>query len=70
MPGPYNKGDTVRWNTAQGETTGEIKRIEKETIEFEGQTFDGSEDDPVYIVESNQTGSRAAHKEDALEKVS
>lgn len=68
MPGPFRKGDTVTWNTAQGPTTGTIVRIEKRTIEFEGQTFTGSENDPVYVVESEATGARAAHKASALEE--
>ena len=67
MPGPFRKGDTVTWNTAQGETRGTVKEIHKEDIEFAGQSFNGSEDDPVYVVESEQTGARAAHKADALD---
>lgn len=69
MPGPFRKGDQVRWSTAQGETEGTVKRIHKEPIEFDGQRFVGSEDDPVYIVESDRTGARAAHKKDALSPV-
>jgi hypothetical protein len=66
VPGPYRQGDEVTWKHAQGTSTGTVKQVHKERIEFEGQTFVGSEDDPVYIVESDGTGARAAHKADGL----
>ncbi|GGI05643.1 DUF2945 domain-containing protein [Egicoccus halophilus] len=69
MSGPFRQGDEVAWNHAQGESTGRVKQIHKERIEFEGQAFNGSEDDPVYIVESDDTGARAAHKQGALRRV-
>ncbi|MFA9432671.1 DUF2945 domain-containing protein [Egicoccus sp. AB-alg2] len=69
MSGPFQQGDRVAWKHAQGETTGAVKQIHKERTEFEGQTFAGSEDDPVYIVESDQTGARAAHKQGALRRL-
>jgi Hypervirulence associated proteins TUDOR domain len=61
-----SKGDTVSWNTSQGETTG--KTLEKRTEEFTfaGQNFKPTEDDPYWIVESEKTGAKAAHKESAL----
>jgi hypothetical protein len=68
VPGPFQQGDQVRWNHAQGSSTGTVKQIHKERLEFAGQTFVGSEDDPVYIVESDGTGARAAHKADGLER--
>ena len=60
------KGDTVSWNTSQGETTG--KAVEKPTSEFTfaGQKFKPTDDDPYWIVESEKTGAKAAHKESAL----
>lgn len=62
------QGDRVAWNTPQGETTGEI--VERRTADFEldGQQFRASEDDPAYVVESEKTGARAAHKAGALTK--
>ncbi len=62
------KGDKVHWNTPQGQTTG--KTVEKKTQEFtfEGQKFDASEDAPYWVVESEKSGSRAAHKESTLKK--
>lgn len=63
-----SKGDKVHWNTSQGQTTG--KTVEKKTKEFtlNGQKFNASEDEPYWVVESEKSGSKAAHKESSLEK--
>jgi hypothetical protein len=63
-----SKGDTVSWNTPQGETHGTAKEKRTKEFEFEGQTFKASDDEPYWIVESDKTGSKAAHKESTLEK--
>lgn len=62
----FSKGDEVTWNTSQGETHGTV--VEKKTKEFQhdGQTFKASDDEPYYVVESDKSGSKAAHKESAL----
>ena len=61
-----SKGDKVHWNTSQGQTTGTA--VEKKTKEFtfDGQKFRASEDEPYWIVESEKSGSQAAHKESSL----
>lgn len=61
-------GDTVHWNTPQGQTTGST--VERKTSEFtfDGQHFKASDDEPFWIVESEKSGSRAAHKESSLTK--
>lgn len=63
-----SKGDKVHWNTSQGQTTG--KTVEKKTKEFtlDGQKFKASEDEPYWVVESEKSGSKAAHKESSLTK--
>lgn len=62
------QGDRVAWNTPQGETTGTV--VERRTSDFQhdGQQFRASEDEPAYLVESEKSGARAAHREDALTK--
>ncbi len=62
-------GDTVEWNTAQGKTKGEI--VEKLTSEtqIKGHTVKASKDNPEYLVRSDKTGKKAAHKPDSLSKV-
>ena len=61
-----SKGDTVHWNTSQGETDG--KAVEKKTKDFtfDGQNFKPTDDDPYWIVESSKSGKQAAHKESSL----
>ncbi|WFR68093.1 DUF2945 domain-containing protein [Curtobacterium flaccumfaciens] len=63
-----SRGERVHWNTSHGQTTGKL--VEKKTADFtfDGQTFKPADDDPYWIVESEKTGKRAAHKESALSK--
>jgi hypothetical protein len=63
-----SKGDKVHWNTSQGRTTGTT--VEKKTKEFtfDHQVFKASDDEPYWIVESEKSGSKAAHKESSLDK--
>ena len=59
-------GSKVSWNTSQGPTHG--KTVEKRTKEFtfDGQKFNASDDEPYWIVQSDKTGAKAAHKESSL----
>ena len=61
-----SKGDTVHWNTSQGETTGKAVEKKTEDFTFADQNFKPTEDDPYWIVESSTSGAEAAHKESAL----
>lgn len=62
-----SKGDTVHWNTSQGKTTGKAKKKTSD-FSFKGADFKPTDDDPYWIVESDKSGSEAAHKESALSK--
>ncbi|MGB3828669.1 MAG: DUF2945 domain-containing protein [Ornithinimicrobium sp.] len=62
----YRSGDAVTWKTPQGPTHGVVKQKRVNPFEFQGQQFRPTDDDPYYIVESDKTGSQAAHKESAL----
>ena len=59
-------GSHVSWNTSQGRTTGKVVERKTSDFEFDGQHFTGSEDEPSFIVESEKTGAKAAHKGSAL----
>jgi len=61
-----SKGDKVAWNTPQGETTGTVVERRTSDFQFEGQQFRASTEDPAFIVESDKSGARAAHKESGL----
>jgi hypothetical protein len=62
------KGDRVTWKTSQGETSGHVIERRTNDFQFARQRFTASSDQPAYIVESDTSGKRAAHKGDALRK--
>ncbi|MDO5735856.1 MAG: DUF2945 domain-containing protein [Propionibacteriaceae bacterium] len=61
-------GDKVSWNTSQGQTHGVVKEKRTKDFQFAKQQFTASEDEPMWIVESDKTGAGAAHKGSALTK--
>ena len=63
-----SKGDKVSWNTSQGTTHGTAVEKRVKEFTFEGQKFKASEDEPYWVVESEKSGSKAAHKESSLKK--
>lgn len=63
------KGDRVSWNTPQGRTQGTIVERKTSDFEFADQNFTASSDEPAFIVESEKSGSKAAHKGSALRKL-
>lgn len=73
MPKDLKKGDRVEWNTPQGKTAGKVERkvTGREGIGNrgqKGQTVDGSEEEPRFVVESERSGKQAAHKPESLDK--
>ena len=65
----FRQGDTVEWNTPQGNTRGKVKKKLTSPTQVGGQNINASEDDPRYLVESEKSGKEAAHKPDSLRKV-
>ena len=59
----------MSWNTSQGRTNGTIVQRKTEDFEFADQHFTASLDEPAFIVESEKSAARAAHKGDALRKL-
>ena len=59
----------MSWNTSQGRTHGTIVQRKTNDFEFADQHFTASIDEPAFIVESEKSGARAAHKGDALSKL-
>jgi hypothetical protein len=64
-----SNGDRVSWNTPQGRTRGRVVEKKEKDFEFAGQHFTASSDEPAYIVQSEKTDARAAHKGTALRKL-
>ena len=59
-------GDKVSWESSGGHSTGRVVKKQTSETQIKGHTVAASKDDPQYIVESNKSGKRAAHKPDAL----
>lgn len=59
-------GDRVSWGTSQGRTQGKVVERKTADFHFDGQHFTASKDEPAFIVESEKTGAKAAHKGSAL----
>ncbi|MBW4561243.1 MAG: DUF2945 domain-containing protein [Mojavia pulchra JT2-VF2] len=69
MTEDLKKGDKVKWNTAQGETTGEVEKKLTSPTEIKGHHVAASKENPEYLVKSDKSGKEAAHKPDALDKI-
>jgi hypothetical protein len=70
MAKDLKKGDKVSWNTSQGKTHGTVEKKQTSETRIKSHTVKASKDDPQYIVKSDKSGNKAAHKPEALEKKS
>ncbi|HYF60640.1 MAG TPA: DUF2945 domain-containing protein [Burkholderiaceae bacterium] len=59
-------GDRVTWRWSGGRAEGRVVEIAREPGTIKGFHYKASQDDPRWIVETDD-GRRAAHKADALE---
>ena len=66
MKKEWKPGDTVGWDTSQGVTHGHVVRKQTSKTQIKGHTVKASKDNPQYIVESDKSGKRAAHKPNEL----
>ena len=62
-------GDAVEWRTSQGKTRGKVVKKQTAPAHVKTHKVAASESDPQYIVESEKSGKRAAHKPEALKKL-
>ena len=62
------KGDAVRWQASQGTIEGKVERKLTSPTDIKGHHVVATEDDPQYLVKSDRTGARAAHKPASLKK--
>ena len=68
MAKEFQAGDKVEWDTSQGPTQGHVVRKQTSKTQIKGHAVKASKDNPQYIVESDKSGKRAAHKPDELRK--
>lgn len=66
MARDYHVGDHVAWDHSQGSSKGKVVEVATEDGHIEDFHYAASEEDPRYIVESDETGARAAHRADEL----
>lgn len=64
----FKSGDKVARDHSQGATTGHVVRKQTTPTRIKGHKVAASKANPEYLVESDQTGARAAHKPSALRK--
>ena len=64
------KGDHVEWDTSQGKTHGTVEHKVTNRTSIKGHTVAASKDNPEYIVKSDKSDKKAAHKPEALHKKS
>lgn len=70
MSDNLKKGDKVEWSTSQGKTHGTVVKKQTSETHIKGHKVTATRDDPQYIVKSDKSGAKAAHKPDALHKKS
>ncbi len=68
MTNSLHKGDKVEWDSSGGHSTGKVVKKVTSTTHIKGHKVAATKDDPQYIVESDKSGGRAAHKPEALTK--
>ena len=61
-------GDKVKWDTSQGETHGVVEKKQTTPTKIKSHEVAASKSNPEYIVKSDKTGAKAAHKPDELRK--
>ena len=64
----FNVGDRVMWHSHGGTAEGNVIRVATSNGSIEDFDYKASEDDPRYIVETDE-GKRAAHKAEALKQL-
>lgn len=67
MTKSLSKGDSVSWKSHAGTAHGKVVKKITEPMEIKGHHVAASEDNPEYLVET-EDGKQAAHKADALTK--
>ena len=69
MPGAFEIGDHVSWNSEAGRVSGIIRRKISAPVAFKGYTVHASREEPQYLIESDKTDHLAMHKGSALRKL-
>ena len=68
MAKELKQGDKVAWKAPQGEVKGVVEKKLTSETRIKGHTAKATKDDPEYLVKSEKTGAKAAHKPEQLKK--
>ena len=68
MTNSLQAGDKVGWDSSGGHSTGKVVKKLTSPMKIKGHKVAASKDNPEYLVESDKSGGRAAHKAGALKK--
>ncbi len=69
MPGDFETGDRVSWNSEAGRVRGTIRKKITSEITFKGYTVRASKEEPQYLIQSDRTTHLAMHKGSALHRL-
>jgi hypothetical protein len=69
MSQTFKAGDKVEWHSSQGTIRGTVRKKLTVPTEIKGHRVAASEENPEYLVVSDETGAEAAHKPSALKKI-
>ena len=69
MADTLKTGDAVEWQSAQGKIVGVVKKKLTKPMKIKSHQVVVSADNPQYLVESDKTKAKAAHKAEALTKI-
>lgn len=61
-------GDRVEWDTSQGKTTGKVKKKLTSPMKIKSHKVKASSENPQYLVETEKSKKKAAHKPSELRK--
>ena len=61
-------GDKVEWDSSNGKVRGTVEAKLTKPAKIKSHTVAASPDNPEYLVTSDKTGAKAAHKPGALKK--
>ena len=68
MAKDLKSGDKVAWDSPQGKVKGKVEKKLTGETKVKSHTAKATKEDPQYMVKSDKTGARAAHKPGELKK--
>lgn len=68
MDKQLKNGDAVEWDHSQGTTRGRVVKKLTRPCDIKGRHVAASPENPEYLVRSDKTGAKAAHKPEELRK--